>query len=223
MDEARPADASSVDGTAPINASGAFGDAAKIFRDATNQSSAVSTPDPKASAGSMDSAVASLEARLAKGGGSTDDWELLAKSFEFLGRPADAARARAKQLPQSTSIASMPTAAISGEITLDPALSAKVSAGEVLFIVAKSVDSPGMPVAVIRSSVGAWPFKFNLDDSQSMVQGKNLSNAGRVVIEARISVKGQPLPMSGDLQGSTGVVNPADHRPLTIVIDHVIT
>ncbi len=54
---------------------------------------------PKSNAGSMNSAIASLESRLAKGGGTDGDWELLAKSFEFLGRPADAAKARARQLP----------------------------------------------------------------------------------------------------------------------------
>lgn len=43
---------------------------------------------------SMQEAVAGLEARLAAGGGSPGDWELLAKAYDFLGRPADAARAR---------------------------------------------------------------------------------------------------------------------------------
>ena len=78
-------------------------------------------------------------------------------------------------------------------------------------------------MAVFRGSVGSWPLKFTLDDSQSMLPGRNLSSAGRVTIEARISQKGQPLPASGDLQGSTGVINPADHQPLKILIDRVIT
>lgn len=58
-----------------------------------------STPSTGTAAGSMSSAVASLQGRLAKGGGSADDWELLAKSYEFLGRPEDAAKARSHQLP----------------------------------------------------------------------------------------------------------------------------
>jgi cytochrome c-type biogenesis protein CcmH len=198
----------------------------------------------------MNSAVASLEARLAKVGGSADDWELLAKSFEFLGRPADAVKARAHQLPRladpnSASALPMTSAgaadaastagtasgaplggsgtAVSGEISLASALSAKATAGETLFIVAKSVDAPGIPVAVFRGSVGSWPLQFTLDDSQSMTPGRNLSSAGRVTVEARISHKGQPLPAAGDLQGSTGVINPGDHRPLKILIDHIVT
>ncbi len=53
----------------------------------------------KPAAEPMAAAVASLQRRLAKGGGNADDWELLAKSYEFLHRPADAAQARAHQLP----------------------------------------------------------------------------------------------------------------------------
>jgi hypothetical protein len=223
----------------------AFGDAAKTFASATSGSADAAKTPP--AAGSMNSAIANLESRLAKGGGTDGDWELLAKSFEFLGRPADAAKARARQLPTLPpdagpgppvafdSAAASPTAvspaaasaaarsAVSGEITLAPALKTKAAAGETLFIVAKSVDAPGVPVAVFRGSVGSWPLKFTLDDSQSMLPGRNLSNAGRVTIEARISQKGQPLPASGDLQGSTGVINPADHQPLKILIDRVIS
>lgn len=231
---------------APSGSPGAFGTAAKVFGDSTGPAASAggatgSTANPGAS--SMDSAIASLEARLAKGGGTPDDWELLAKSFEFLGRPADAAKARAKQLPSLAggmkSPASAPAAsasappagspaaasatAVTGEVTLAAGLAGKATAGETLFIVAKSVDAPGIPVAVFRGSVGSWPLKFTLDDSQAMMPGRNLSSAGRVTIEARISQKGQPLPAAGDLQGSSGVINPADHQTLKITIDRVIT
>jgi hypothetical protein len=209
------------------------------FADAINQSgnlaSAAPKPAtlPKAAAGSMGSAIASLEGRLAKGGGSADDWELLAKSYEFLGRPQDASKARARQLPplppdtdetplKPAAAAVAPGTAVSGEVSLAASLRAKAAAGATLFIVAKSVDSPGIPVAVFRSSVGTWPVKFTLDDSQSMLPGRNLSSAGRVTIEARISQSGQPLPASGDLQGSTAAIDPADHQPLKIVIDRII-
>jgi hypothetical protein len=226
------ADSNTSDGSAT-----AFGSAAKAFGDATKASVNTANTVGPSKAGSMDAAIAALESRLAKGGGTADDWELLAKSFEFLGRPADAAKARTHQLPalapEADSPAADPTApmasasasgtAVSGEVTLAPALSAKAAAGETLFIVAKSVDAPGIPVAVYRGSVGNWPLKFTLDDSQSMLPGRNLSSAGRVTIEARISKKGQPLPAPGDLQGSTGVIDPADHRPLKILIDRVIT
>jgi len=215
-----------------------FGAAAKVFGDTTGANPPMGAtavpgvPAGSANAGSMDSAVANLEARLAKGGGTPGDWELLAKSFEFLSRPDDAAKARAHQLPSlnarpagapSPESASSAAVAVSGEVTLDAALRAKAATGDTLFIIAKSVDSPGVPVAVIRGSVGTWPVKFILDDSQSMIPGRTLSSVGPVTIEARISKKGQPLPSAGDLQGSSGAIDPAGHRPLQIKIDHVIS
>ena len=49
---------------------------------------------PATQAPSMEAATARLEARLERDGGSAADWELLAKSYEFLARPEAAARAR---------------------------------------------------------------------------------------------------------------------------------
>jgi cytochrome c-type biogenesis protein CcmH len=43
---------------------------------------------------SMESVVASLEARLSREGGKREDWLLLAQSYDYLGRTADAQRAR---------------------------------------------------------------------------------------------------------------------------------
>ena len=226
-----------------------FGDAARVFSRETSppvndsgDASTVASGAVNTNAGPMNSAVANLESRLAKGGGSADDWELLAKSFEFMGRTADAAKARARQLPAlSPAAASTDGAArgsdaadatrtvVSGELTLAAGLSGKAQPGETVFIVAKSVDAPGAPVAVLRTSVGSWPLKFTLDDSQSMIPGRNLSSAGRVTIEARISHKGQPLPAPGDLQGSSGVIDPTEpqtpaaRQTLKILIDRVLT
>jgi len=42
----------------------------------------------------MEMAAAQLAARLARNGGTSDEWELLAKSYDFLGKPDDAKRAR---------------------------------------------------------------------------------------------------------------------------------
>jgi hypothetical protein len=230
-------------GNTTDDAAGSFASAAKLIDEATSESpntantvladtaNRVAPAGVKSGASSMEIAVANLESRLAKGAGTTDDWELLAKSYEFMGRSADAATARARRLPandtQGPGVAA-PGApksgtTVSGEISLALTFDNKISPGETLFIVAKSVGSPGIPVAVIRTSVGHWPLKFTLDDSQSMMPGRNLSSAGRITIEARISSTGQAMPVAGDLQGSTGVINPQDHQPLKIMIDRVIT
>lgn len=66
-------------------------------RGAAPASAAASTGKGAAApAKSMDAEVAALEARLAREGGTPADWSLLAQAYDFIGRPEDAKRARAK-------------------------------------------------------------------------------------------------------------------------------
>jgi cytochrome c-type biogenesis protein CcmH len=336
---------------------------------------------PQRPAGPMDSAISGLERRLAAGGGSDGDWELLAKSYEFLGRPADAALARQKRLPAGAGVAAAPGAAaaatapptaplsaeaarlvtaanaardkrdfaaardlyaklaarnemnadtwadyadvtasltgrsllgkpatylanalrlnpqhpkalwlqasmehearqyqaavgswqrlaaalgagspdaqviaanlaedqrlagggaeqpasaapsaaaasavvVRGEVVLADALKGKIPAGLTLFIVAKSVSSPGPPVAIWRTTTGSWPVAFQLDDSQAMIPMRRLSTAGMVTIEARTSRTGQAMPAPGDFQGASAQLDPGAGKPVRIVIQKVIS
>jgi cytochrome c-type biogenesis protein CcmH/NrfG len=112
--------------------------------------------------------------------------------------------------------------AVRGEIVLSDALRAKVPAGLTLYILAKSVDSPGAPVAVLRTTTGSWPVKFELNDTFAMFPERKLSTVGKVTVEARISKSGQATPKTGDLQGVTEPLNAADAKPVRIVIERVI-
>lgn len=102
---------------------------------------------------------------------------------------------------------------ISGRVTLSPALAAKVAPGDTLFIFAKAVSGPPMPLAIIRAQVSALPLEFTLDESKAAMPGMTLANADQVIVGARISKTGDAMPRSGDLQvmskpvavGSSGV------------------
>jgi cytochrome c-type biogenesis protein CcmH/NrfG len=67
-------------------------------------SSAATTGASSAAAQSMDAAIARLEERLGRAGGSDADWELLAKAYEFLGRSEEARRARAHVVAPSSGL-----------------------------------------------------------------------------------------------------------------------
>lgn len=56
---------------------------------------ASAAPQPAPTAGSMDDVTNKLAARLATQGGSDNDWQLLAESYDYLGRTEDAKAARA--------------------------------------------------------------------------------------------------------------------------------
>jgi cytochrome c-type biogenesis protein CcmH len=113
-------------------------------------------------------------------------------------------------------------ARIDGIVDIDPALREKVSPGSTLFVFAKSTDAPGPPLAVLRISVDRWPVKFLLDDSLAMMPQRKLSDFKAVQVEARISRGGQPLAQPGDLQGSTGNVDPRGKTQVRVVIRDVI-
>jgi hypothetical protein len=189
------------------------------------------TPEGAAprAAGSMEEMLSRLEARLAAQGGTDADWELLAQTYEFVGRAEDARLARAHQLsgqsPAEAASSPAPSAAataISGHVEVAGALKSKVPDGLTLFIVAKAVDSPGPPVAIVRTTTGQWPLSFTLDDSNSMVPGRNLSSAQRVSIEARVSRSGMAAPQPGDFQSSITTIDAHQSTPVRIVIDRVI-
>ncbi len=112
--------------------------------------------------------------------------------------------------------------AVVGEVALAAPLQSRVRAGMTLFIVAKSIRSPGMPVAVLRQSVGPWPVHFRLDDSLAMVPERALSGAGRVTVEARVSGSGNAMPQPGDLQSEALALDPNAGQPVRLLINQVV-
>jgi cytochrome c-type biogenesis protein CcmH len=111
--------------------------------------------------------------------------------------------------------------AIAGRVALDPKLRDRVSANDTLFVFARAVNGPRMPLAVLRTTAGELPRDFTLDDSMAMAPAARLSGANEVVVEARISKSGSATPSSGDLQGKSGVVKPGA-QDVSIVIDDIV-
>jgi len=109
-------------------------------------------------------------------------------------------------------------AAISGTVSLAPILDAKAASMDTLFVFAREVNGPPMPVSIVRAAKQDLPFTFRLDDSTSPMPSRKLSSAGTVVIVARLSKSGQAMPQSGDLEGMSQSVKPGANK-ITIVID----
>ncbi|MGN6525782.1 MAG: c-type cytochrome biogenesis protein CcmI [Burkholderiaceae bacterium] len=140
------------------------------------------------------------------------DWETLAKTSPPDGPFADqvgASIAEARRLgglPEPAA-ASAPVNAgaaagkVAGTITLAPALAGQVSPDDTLFVFARAVDGPRMPLAILRRQARDLPLDFTLDDSMAMSPSARLSGAARVVVGARISRSGNAMAQDGDLQG----------------------
>jgi cytochrome c-type biogenesis protein CcmH len=119
---------------------------------------------------------------------------------------------------------------ITGEVALGPELLAALvkkplPPAATVFVVAKMVNGPPMPVAVARfpaeQLTGGRAVAFKLDDSQAMNPALKLSGADMVSIEARISLAGTAGRQSGDLFiGSNNVK--VGTRDLRLLIQSVV-
>lgn len=108
---------------------------------------------------------------------------------------------------------------IRGHVALAPSLAASVAPDDTLFVFARAVEGPAMPLAVIRRRAADLPLDFTLDDSMAMQPGHSLSSASRVVLGARISRSGEAVARSGDLEGFSSPVPTASPPRVNILID----
>ena len=112
-------------------------------------------------------------------------------------------------------------ASVSGRVALAPAIAAKASPGDTLFILARAVNGPRIPLAVLRKQVSDLPFEFTLDDALAMSPELKLSGFPEVIVAARISKSGNAIAQSGDLQGTSAPVK-VGAKGLSITIDSVV-
>lgn len=112
-------------------------------------------------------------------------------------------------------------AAISGRVSISPALAGKVAPTDSVFIVARAASGPKLPLAAVRKQVKDLPFQFTFDDSMAMQPQMGISSFDQVVVLARVSKSGDAKAQSGDLEGATGAVKPGA-KGLNVVIDSVV-
>lgn len=125
--------------------------------------------------------------------------------------PAPAAGAKASAPPKAamaapakgTAAAAIDGAAISGEVSLSPALAKAANPDDAVFVLARAAQGSKMPLAILRKQVKDLPFKFALDDSMAMSPEMKLSNFAEIVVVARVSKTGNAMPAAGDLEGTS--------------------
>ena len=97
------------------------------------------------------------------------------------------------------------TVAVSGgrvlnlSISLSDNIRQLAAPGDSVFVYAKAMDGPPMPLAVKRLSVRDLPTQVSLSDDDAMLPNMNLSAFARVIVGARVSKSGNPVAQPGDL------------------------
>ncbi len=97
---------------------------------------------------------------------------------------------------------------------------AKANTGDSLFLFARPVSGPAMPVAVARLSVADLPTQVVLDDTTAMSPDMVISAHDQVNLIATINHDGSPAPTPGDLLGELNAV--ALGSSVTLVIDTIV-
>lgn len=135
------------------------------------------------------------------------DKEQAQQAWQLLLPKLDKADPRYELVQQKLGLASTPqqaaaseqtaTAAVSGrqvsvQLTISPELAEHYKTGT-LFVFAKAVDGPPLPLAVQKLAVFNGTQTIELSEAQAMQPGWTLANAERIQISARLSLSGQVL------------------------------
>ncbi len=110
---------------------------------------------------------------------------------------------------------------VSGVVRLSPEIADRVKPGATLFIYAKAAQGPPMPLAIHRGPVEDFPLRFLLDETMAMMPAMSLAKFDQVIVGARISMSGNAIAQSGDLQGIIGPL-PVGSEGLEITISEVV-
>lgn len=173
--------------------------------------------DPKNPKARYLAGFASIEAGDLKA--AVKHWETLLAQLPPEQRGVDSLREKIAELKQQAGLASpvsdavaaaKPAAgaapSISGQASLNAALKSQASPEDTVFVFARAVAGPKMPLALMRVQVKDLPVKFNLDDSMAMSPQMKLSSFPEVVIVARVSKSGTAITQPGDLEGVSAPV-----------------
>ncbi len=106
-------------------------------------------------------------------------------------------------------------------VSLSAALRGDVADSDTLFVYARALQGPPMPLALVRMNAAALPARVTLDDTVAMIPEMTLSSMEQVEIVARISKSGQARMQAGDLYGSVQPVKTSGSSPVDIVISEV--
>jgi cytochrome c-type biogenesis protein CcmH len=114
-----------------------------------------------------------------------------------------------------------PTEAVAIDITIDVSeeLKALAASGTLVYVFVREPGKAGPPLAVTRLAP-VLPMSVRLSDANVMIPGSTLAGKPQLNISARVSMSGDPIAASGDLEGiaswdqSSGITK--------VVIDSVV-
>jgi len=107
-------------------------------------------------------------------------------------------------------------------VDIDAALKSQAKPDDLVFIYAKAMQGPPMPLAVKRLRLRDLPASLTLSDADAMMPTMKLSSFEMVVVGARVSKSGNPIAQAGDFYTELESIDSANPPPgITLVIDKI--
>jgi cytochrome c-type biogenesis protein CcmH len=95
-------------------------------------------------------------------------------------------------------------------VQADKSVIGKFDPDDVVYVFARALQGPPMPLAVVRRQASELPLTIELDDAQSMMPDRPLSSVREIVVEARVSRHGAPEKRPGDVEAVAVPVRQSD-------------
>ncbi len=111
---------------------------------------------------------------------------------------------------------------LSIKLEISDEVRAKFDHADAVFVYAKALQGPKMPLAAQRLTVADLPATVVLDDSMAMAEGMSLSNFKQVIVSARVTKSGNAIAQSGDYIGELIVKDVALAKALSIKINNLV-
>jgi cytochrome c-type biogenesis protein CcmH len=107
-------------------------------------------------------------------------------------------------------------------VDISPELKQRAKPGDAVFVYAKAMQGPPMPLAVRKLRLQDLPLSLTLSDDDAMMPSMRLSSFDQVVVGARVSFSGNPVAQPGDFFTEVGSVSSAEPpAEISLTIDQV--
>jgi len=127
-----------------------------------------------------------------------------------------------EQQVTNTKLAEASNSEIRITVDLDSALADSQPQNGTLFVFAKAASGPQMPLAVVKMTDYSFPLTVTLSDTNAMVEGLNLSSVDKIILTARLSKDATVVTSSGELEGKSDVLERANVKEYSLLINELI-
>ena len=134
---------------------------------------------------------------------------------KFVNKPDNTAQT-SKTSQTDNSAAATAQQGIKVSVSLADKFKNKVKPDDLVFVYAKAMSGPPMPLAAAKVQVKDLPVEITLNDAMAMMPTMKISSFPEVIVGARVSKSGRPISQNGDLYTEKKSVKLGDSTKIVI-------